>query len=133
MAMHEDFVVLRNSFIGALIAIFLNLLITASLGAIGSAIVWVISEISIMVLAIVYIRKKHHFSPPYRKLLQYAVSYMPLLGVAFLYQYFYNNEIVFLGVLFITTILYVAINEIFIMKNSILLNVVGRFKSFQNK
>lgn len=133
MAMHEDSIVLRNSFIGALIAIFLNLLITASLGAIGSAIVWVVSEISIMVLAIVYIRRKYHFSPPYRKLLQYAVSYMPLLGVAFLCQYFCNNEIVFLGVLFITTILYVAINEIFIMKNSILLNIVSRFKSFQNK
>lgn len=129
MAMHQDRIVLRNSLIGALIAIMLNILITSSMGAPGSAIVWVISELSIMVLSIVFIRKRYHFSLPYGKCLRYMMAYLPLLGLAFVYLHYINDELVFLISYALTTILYTGIYEIVVVKNQFLISIINRIKS----
>jgi O-antigen/teichoic acid export membrane protein len=129
MAMHQDRIVLRNSLIGALIAIMLNILITSSMGAPGSAIVWVISELSIMVLSIVFIRKRYHFSLPYGKCLRYMMAYLPLLGLAFVYLHYINDELVFLISYALTTILYTGIYEIVVVKNQFVISIINRIKS----
>ena len=129
MAMHQDRIVLRNSLIGALIAIMLNILITSSMGAPGSAIVWVISELSIMVLSIVFIRKRYHFSLPYGKCLRYMMAYLPLLGLAFVYLHYINDELVFLISYALTTILYTGIYEIVFVKNQFVISIINRIKS----
>lgn len=129
MAMHQDRIVLRNSLIGALVAILLNLLITSSMGASGSAIVWVISELCIMVLSIVFIRKTYHFSLPYRKCLRYMVAYLPLLALALVYLYYIDNELLFLISYSLTTILYAGIYEVVIMKNRLIMSILGKIKS----
>ena len=116
-------------FLKYLIAILLNLLITSSMGATGSAIVWVISELCIMVLSIVFIRKRYHFSLPYRKCLHYMVAYLPLLALALLYLYYIDNELLFLTCYALTTILYAGIYEIFIIKNHFVLSILNKFKS----
>lgn len=129
MAMHQDRIVLRNSFIGALVAILLNLLITSNMGAPGSAIVWVISELCIMLLSIAFIRKTYHFSLPYRKCLRYLVAYLPLLALAIVYLYYISNELLFLISYALTTILYACIYEVVIMKNHLIMSILGKIKS----
>ena len=129
LVIHQDRIVLRNSLIGALIAIMLNILITSSMGAPGSAIVWVISELSIMVLSIVFIRKRYHFSLPYGKCLRYMMAYLPLLGLAFVYLHYINDELVFLISYALTTILYTGIYEIVVVKNQFVISIINRIKS----
>jgi O-antigen/teichoic acid export membrane protein len=134
MAMHEDRTVLKNSFTGALVAILLNLLITSSLGAPGSAIVWVISELCIMMLSIVFIRRRYHFSIPYRKFIHYVVAYLPLTGMALLHLYYLENELLLLFFFALTTLIYTCICEVFIIKNRLILNILDKFKTFcQNR
>ena len=134
MAMHEDRTVLKNSFTGALVAILLNLLITSSLGAPGSAIVWVISELCIMILSIVFIRRRYHFSIPYRKFIHYVVAYLPLTGMALLHLYYLENELLLLFFFALTTLIYTCICEVFIIKNRLILNILDKFKTFcQNR
>ena len=129
MAMHEDRVVLRNSFIGALVAIGSNILITSSLGAIGSAIVWVISELCILTLSILFIRRKYHFTIPIRKLCKYATSYVPLFCLSLLYLEHIGSQTLFLTCLALTTILYACIYEVFITKNRLIISILNKFKS----
>lgn len=129
MAMHEDRVVLKNSFIGAIVAVLLNMLITSSLGAPGSAIVWILSELCILVLSAAFIRRKLHFPLPYRKILRYVLSYLPLMCLSFLYLYYIEGELLFLFILTLTTILYAGIYEVFVIKNPLITGVLNRLKS----
>jgi len=119
MATHNDTIVLRNSLIGAIVALFFNMLLTSHLGAIGSAIVWVIAECSIMILSSWVIFQKYHYALPYKRGLAYCLSYSPLLLMSiFLYHWLDNTYAIILSVGFLTVV-YSFFNELFIMKNTV--------------
>lgn len=128
LATHKDSIVLRNSFIGAMVSLALNILLTASMGAIGSAIIWGIVEVVIMVLSIVTIFHKYHYHLPYLRILVYCGTYTPLLLLLCLLYHYIDNSYLFLGASAAMTVLYSAVNECFILKNKItrqLLQSVG--------
>jgi O-antigen/teichoic acid export membrane protein len=119
MAMHSDKTVLRNSFIGAIVTVVFNLLLTASMGAVGSAIVWVIAECVIMGLSMVAIRKKFNYLMPYKRLFTYCVSYSLLIPLLLLAYHSLENEYARIASLAIITIAYAFVNELFIVKNKV--------------
>lgn len=119
MAMHQDKIVLRNSLIGAFTAVVFNILLTANMGAVGSAIVWVIAESAIMISSMIYIYHKYHFLIPFNKLFAYCISYIPLLLISIIIHYNINNKYAIVCSLFALTIAYTFITEVFILKNSI--------------
>lgn len=119
MAMHSDKTVLRNSFIGAVVTVVFNLLLTKSLGAVGSAIVWVIAECVIMGLSMVAIRRKFNYVMPYKRLLAYCLSYIPLALLLMLVYHNLENEYAIVASLAILTIVYSSVNEPLIMKNKV--------------
>lgn len=119
LAMHEDYLVLRNSFIGAAIALILNILITSSMGAPGSAIVWISAECVIMVLSTFDIYRKHNYIMPYRKILAYCLSYLPLLLMSLLIYTCFDNKPMMLATLAILVIVYAMLIEVFVLKNKV--------------
>ncbi len=129
MANHCDRVVLRNSFIGAVVALLSNILLTATFGASGSAVVWVIAECAIMALSVMVIYKKFHYIPPYKRLLTYCYTYVPLLVLGILtYKALDNTYTIVLSV-GVLTVLYATVNELFILRNKVakqLLQVLHR-------
>lgn len=127
LATHKDSIVLRNSFIGAMVSLVLNILLTASMGAIGSAIIWVIVEVVIMVLSIVTICHKYHYHLPYLRLLVYCGAYTPLLLLLCLFYHYIDNSYLFLGASAAMTVLYSAVNECFILKNKVTRQVLQSF------
>lgn len=130
MATHCDSIVLRNTFIGAVVSIIFNIPLAHTLGAVGSAIVWVIAESTIMCLSIISIYKKHKYSFPYERLVTYITSYIPLLVVLlFVYDYLENNYAI-ITVLAIITVVYALTNEIFIIKNNIAQQLVQSIHSY---
>lgn len=79
MASKQENVVLRNSIVGALVCVVLNMLFTKQLEAVGSAMVWLASEFSVMMLSLFAVRKKYHYKFPIRELIKYFVAYTPLI------------------------------------------------------
>lgn len=119
LTMHQDNTVLRNSFIGAFVALILNVLITASMGAPGSAIVWVIAECVIMVLSAIDIYRKHHYLMPIKRMAVYCLSYLPILLIAFFIFQEVGNIYIKLTALAVVIVVYAFFTEIFILKNKV--------------
>lgn len=119
LTMHQDSTVLRNSFIGALAALILNILITASMGAPGSAIVWVMAECVIMVFSAYDIYRKYNYLMPVRRMALYGLSYAPLLLIAFLIYREAGGSYFMLAVLALVIVVYAFLTEVFILKNRV--------------
>lgn len=119
MAMHQDNTVLRNSFIGASVALFFNIILTADLGAVGSAIVWVIAEVTILSITMIDIYKKYNYILPYKRLAVYCISYTPLLIISIIVYNNMNNGFAALSSVAILTVAYSVLNETLILKNQV--------------
>ena len=130
LTMHQENTVLRNSFIGALAALVLNILITASMGAPGSAIVWVIAECVIMALSAYDIYRKYDYLMPIKRMTAYCLSYIPLLLIAFLVFREVGNNYVMLVVLAFVIIAYAFLTEVFILKNKVAMLLMGTIRQF---
>lgn len=126
MAMHQDNIVLRNSFIGAVVTLLFNILLTANMGAVGSAVVWVIAECVIMGLSMIAIYKKYHYLMPYKRVLAYCVTYTPLLLLSLLIYNYLDNSYAILGSIAILTAVYTFVNEVFILKNKVACQLLHR-------
>lgn len=119
MATHQDSTVLQNSIIGAVTALIFNILLTTSLGAVGSAIVWVIVELVVMTLSIIAIYRKYNYILPFKRVFSYCISYTPLLLLSLLLYYNLDSTYAIISVIAVLTIVYAAINESFILKNKV--------------
>lgn len=119
LTMHQDNTVLRNSFIGAFAALIFNILITASMGAPGSAIVWVIAECVIMALSAFDIYRKYDYLMPVKRMAVYCLAYIPLLLIAvFIFQAVGSNYLM-LALLAFVIVIYAFLTEVFILKNKV--------------
>lgn len=58
MPMGKDKAVLINSIIGAFVGLSANLLFVPRLGSVGSAVVWLVSEVTVMLLAMYFFKKE---------------------------------------------------------------------------
>ena len=124
MAAHCDNTVLKNSFVGAFVALLFNMLITATMGANGSAIVWVIAECVIMGLSMIAIYKKFDYILPYKRIIAYCLSYLPLMVLSILLYCNLDNTYAIIISLGILTVLYTAVNEVFVLKNVVALQLL---------
>lgn len=139
MSRHQDNAVLRNCFLGAVISLLFNVALTASLGAPGSAIVWVAAEFSILCLSLADVHRKFHYAFPYRRVLAYTVVYLPLVVLScllyhvlstslspnFSSSHFLNStfsESLILSISIATlTFVYACFTEVFVLKNKVAL------------
>jgi peptidoglycan biosynthesis protein MviN/MurJ (putative lipid II flippase) len=124
MATHSDKTVLKNSFIGAVVALLFNILLTVRMGANGSAVVWVIAECVIMGLSAMAIYKKFNYIPPYKRILAYCLSYAPLLLLSLLIYSYLDNTYAIVSSLAILAVVYATFIELFILKNKVALQVI---------
>ena len=132
MATHCDNIVLRNSFIGAIVALVFNMLLTSYMGANGSAVVWVIAECTIMGLSSWAIYQKFRYVPPYKRFFTYLLSYVPLLLISLLVYWYLENTYAIVLSLGILTVLYAGINELYILKNKVAKQLLQSIQSFHH-
>ena len=115
---------LKNAFIAAVATLVFNLLLTSQWGAIGTAVVWIIAEALIMVLSIIVIYQKFKFVMDYRRLLNYCICYTPLLLLSLLLYHFLNDDYAIVISLAVLTTVFIVINEVFILKNKVALQLL---------
>lgn len=97
LPMKKDKSVLRNAILGASASVIINILIVKSLGAIGSATTWIVSEIIVAIASYLTIRQYADFKLPYNRFLKYLVSYIPCTIVfAMVHYYLRCNDFVLL-------------------------------------
>ena len=75
----KDKQILINSIIGAIVGLIMNIILVGKFASIGSAVVWVMSEIAVLISAQYFVTRYTHVSFPFKKLIKDIIVYIPLL------------------------------------------------------
>lgn len=70
-----------NSCFGAAVSLVLNVVLVSNLGCVGSAVVWLASEVAVLACAMWFVRGKYNLCAPARDLCRHAVAFLPLAAV----------------------------------------------------
>ena len=93
----KDIAILIGSFCGALMSLILNFIIVPRAAAVGSSLVWFVSELVVLVSAQYFTIKYVSYSMPFLKLFKAISSLLPAILICLLLNTFgINNYIVFI-------------------------------------
>ena len=123
MPLKEDREILINSLIGALIGVIMNILLVPSFKSVGSSLVWIISEITVLCLAQHCIYKHIGNSFPWKDIIKNLIINIPLLLILVLLNTICYNSFLLFGLASTITIIYFLAVHLLVTKNEVLLNV----------
>lgn len=115
-----DRVILQNSFIGAALAIICNIILVPKLQAIGTAIVWILCELVVLILAQVSVYKHIKFNIPYKAILSRVLFALPVISLCLLVHLKLKNVVGILVCAGVVIILW-FMAEVFLFKNESLI------------
>lgn len=124
MPLKKDNIILINSIIGASVGILLNILLVSSLKSVGSSIVWICAEISVLIVAQYFVKKALNINFPLKKILLNFLYALPLATILLYLNTFKLTEFIILIMAAILSIIYVGLIQFFIIKNDFLLALV---------
>ena len=126
MPLKEDKAILRNSIIGASIGLLMNILLVGTMQSIGSALVWVASEIAVLLSAQFFLAKRYHIHFPLRRASENFVYHAPLCILIYYTSLWVNSPLVVLAASAAITALYCVVLQVFILKNEICVGVYNK-------
>ena len=92
MPARKDGAVLSNSILGAVVGVAANLLIVDQCQSVGSSVVWLLSEISVLLSAQYFVSKEINIGFPIKALLLNIVYYAPSFFIIFLFRIIINSD-----------------------------------------
>ena len=116
----KDKLLLRNSAIGAVLGVLLNIALVPSLAAIGSSIVWICVECLILVLSQMAVRSILETGFPLRGLLRNVAVYLPLVLILVVFSSWTSSSLSKVLVTMLTVAAYMFIYQIVIKKGEML-------------
>lgn len=122
MPLKEDKVILRNSSLGAIIGISMNILLVKNLQSAGSALVWVISELAILISAQVFLHKHYHMQFPSRLVIIRVLQNLPLVCLLYVLSRIPCHFMLSLVVTFIATCIYSVLLQFYVIKDKVFLS-----------
>lgn len=128
MPMKKDRAIFINSCIGACVGLIFNFLLIPLYGSIGTSIAYCLCEISVFCSALFFISKYTRFQFPFREIIRHLTFNIPLIIICLLG---YNYNVNPIRKLFITggvVCIYVYINNYYIMKNLLFIQLVDNVK-----
>ena len=135
MPLRADKLVIFNAAIGAVISVVLNVLLVPVLESIGSSVAWVVSEIVILILSQIAIRKLAKLDFPFRSFFKNIIANIPLCIILLYLYYIAEAEIYWLFLIIATfiVIIYTVLFQIFILKNPLMLQVKDLLADFRKR
>lgn len=106
MPLKADKVIFRNSIIGAATGVLLNVLLVGSMGATGSAIVWICAEVLILLFSQIAVTRLVKVSFPAAEILKNCLYYLPLAVILYICNVGISDYIIALATGALLTLLY---------------------------
>lgn len=126
MPLQKDRAVFANSVLGAICGIILNLLLVPHWGAIGSAFVWVISEIIVTMSALYSVHKYLGYYFPIKRFIFDVIYHLPLLAIVILLSHISMTIMLTTVIAIIIFVIYVFVLQYYILKNEIIASLIDR-------
>lgn len=127
--MNKDNAILKNSIAGALIGVILNLILVKSYGKVGSSLVWVFSELSVLIMAQYYVYKYLNLSFPYKKYFVYITCSLPVLFFILALSYYWGQTFETLIVASICVLCYYFVCYTYLIRNQHAIYIKNFFKN----
>lgn len=118
--MKKDTAILRNSIIGASIALLSNIILVPLFASSGTAIVWVISEIAVMISAQYFVKKYIGYSMPIKAVLIRLLYAIPIVLLSYLCIRHVHNGVTSLAVISLISFMGWIGIEYYVLKNTLL-------------
>ena len=132
MPLKMDRRIVINSAIGAIVGSLLALVLVRPMGAQGSAIVWICSELAVCVAAATAIFRKDFIPFPTAKVLKLFLLFLPLLGILFLIRFTGIEQFLIRFLLAgVVSLVYFILVSIVILKDPVILEGV-HWLTFRN-
>lgn len=128
MPLKKDKIIFRNSILGATMAIALNILLVGQLQAVGSAIVWLCCETSLLILTQIAVNESIKLSFPTSSFLKTILSFLPMGIFIWLITIYFQNTYLQLSLSAIISILYFLVIELWLLKNEFIIRIITRFR-----
>ena len=129
--LNKDRAVLINSLVGATIGILLNILLVRSYGRIGSSVVWIISEISVLLMAQFFVSRFIQMHFPFKKYIKYITSSIPAFFLCWIIKNSLNSDVWSFIISSFVICLYFFTIYAFVIKNEHILYFIGKINQFK--
>lgn len=126
MPFRKDSSLLNNALICATITILLNAILVKRFGAIGSAIVWVVSELTLLTLSLRTVSTFLYLKFPTKILFKQILSYLPLCILIYIIKLIICDIIVEFIVGSLFAIMYVALIQIYYFKDPTIVSIIKK-------
>ena len=129
MPLKRDADILKNSIVGASVGVLANLLIVPRLMSMGSAIVWCLSEIAVLIMAQFFVNRQIGQGFNVRLLVRYLLYYLPVAIILCLLHKYANVGLFNCLIGGIIVFAYFLIVELLVLKDDSIVGVVDQVKS----
>ena len=127
MPNQRDRSIFINSCAGAAVGVLLNLLLVSRLQAVGSAIVWLSSETTVLILASRFSRKGDGIAFPWRKMGQGLLAYLPAALLCVLLYSLISQPWVRFGAVTAVMGIYTLVYVLLVRKDETVLSLIRRW------
>ena len=127
MPLKEDKIILRNSILGAVSGLLMNILLVGHLHSVGSAFVWIISELVVLTSAQVFLSRHYDIHFPLKRLLKSIVYHVPLLICVWLITMIDVNIFITILIAAILLVLYCIVLQVFILRNETIVSLYNKY------
>jgi len=124
MPLNKDKAIFINSVIGAIIGVALAVVLVKNLHSVGSSIVWVCSELSILISASYFVKKYIGIRIPYKMVILKFLYAIPYILICYCVIAVFNDSIIKLAIAGVACLIYFIIEDIYISKNNIIKGVL---------
>lgn len=134
MPLKYDKAILINSIIAACVGILFNIILVSEYQSVGSALVWFISELSVLISAQYFVWKSIKINFPYKHLLKNILFNIPLAIILYaMYKYVQCHIFVKMSYAIGILIIYSYILQYYILKNVLFINMIDKCFSYFGK
>lgn len=129
----QDRYILKSSINGASTGLILNLILVNRFNSVGSSIVWVVSEIVVLISAIYFVNKEVDINLNFKKLLKHVILGLPYGLICFICSLLLKNPFYLVIWSFSLCFLYLLIIQSRIIKNELVQNIYNKITKYMTK
>lgn len=122
----KDKAILINSVLGGLVGVLMNLLLVSNLRCIGSAIVWVIAEITVLCSGQYFVAKYVGLSFPLFKIGRQLLATLPIFGICYVVKWVDFKDLLILIIGSCAIAIYYYVLNIYIYKNELIITLLNK-------
>lgn len=126
LAKNNDRAVLINSAVSAIITILMNVIIVPELGAQGSSVIWLLSELTVLLMAQYFVHRYENICFPWKLFVRHFLYAIPVFSVCIGLSAICTEHYIALLISAIAIISYYLVLYILILKEPLIINIIKR-------